>query len=223
MKPKTEGVTNQLKELKGNQSKYFNCRKETLEKGSPIWNSAKNKRCVVPIEGYFEWKKDGSEKTPYYVHSSLSSLMYLVGFYSHNTLFEHNFQPNSSYFSSFTIITGPAQSTDQKDISWLHPRKPLMIAPGTKQWEDWLNPDLDTSEKLIDFCLETEKNIAFNSIATHRVSKDVGKTSTNGEYLIKEVKPTKSPQKSIDSFFKKRSGDASNTSSPKKVKTEPKY
>lgn len=221
MKPKTDGETNQLKELKGNQSKYFNCRKETLEKGSPIWNSAKSKRCVVPIEGYFEWKKNGNEKTPYYVHSSESSLIYLVGFYSHNTSFEHNFQPNSTYFSSFTIITGPAESTDLKDLSWLHPRKPLMIAPGTKQWEDWLNPDLETTDKLLDFCLETKKNIAFSTIVTHQVSKDVGKTSTNGEYLIKEVKPTKSPQKSIDSFFKKRSGDDSNTSSPKKFKTEP--
>lgn len=201
------------KEIQAHQAKYFNCRKETLAQGSPVWNSCKSHRCVVPIQGYYEWQKSKTDKLPYYVHSSDSPLLFLAGFYSHNSNYTENFQdPKSLYLSTFTIITGPASKDDKVDLSWLHPRKPLMLKPGTQEWDDWLNPSLKWSQEMLHTCLETVNYSAYDNIITHRVSKDVGNSANQGEYLNKEIKQSKSPQKGIDSFFKRSKQDPGSTS-----------
>lgn len=208
------------KEIQAHQAKFFNCRKETLAQGSNIWNPVKNQRCVVPIEGYFEWKRQNHDKTPYYIHSNKHPLIYLAGFYSHNSNYKDNFQnPESGYLSTFTIVTGPATKDDKQDLSWLHHRKPIMLLPGTKEWDDWLNPNLLWKDDLLDTCLDTVSNIAYNTITSYKVSKDVGNSAHQGNYLVQEIKNEKSPQKPIDSFFKKRSKpDSGELGSPKKQK-----
>lgn len=208
------------RELQAHQAKYFNCRKETLAQGSPVWNSVKTQRCVVPIEGYFEWHKLKTDKTPYYVHSSEYQLIFLAGFYSHNSHYKDSFQdPESGYLSTFTVVTGPATKEDKQDLSWLHPRKPLMLLPGTKEWDHWLDPELKWSDTLLDTCLDTN-NPAYDSITSYVVSKDVGNSANQGEYLVKEER--KSPQKSIDSFFKPRARPGPGPdSSPKRPKHRP--
>lgn len=186
------------RELQKYQGKHFNCRKESLANKTPVWNSAKKTRCVVPIQGYFEWLKSGKTKTPYFVYSSKSPLIYLAALYSHNTNYS-NIDSHAKYLSSFTIITGPATKEDAKDLSWLHPRKPLMLMPGTNEWFEWLDPDKDWSDSLLDTCLNTVDNKAFMNIEYHTVSDDVGKPFAEGKYLVEKYSV---PQKSISQFFK---------------------
>lgn len=48
------------------KSATFNARSDGLDK--PTWRGAlKDKRGVVAFSGFFEWRKDGAEKQPYYV------------------------------------------------------------------------------------------------------------------------------------------------------------
>lgn len=208
------------RELQKHQAMHFNCSKESLANNNAAWSTAKKTRCVVPIQGYFEWQKVGKERTPYFVHSSKSPLIYLAALYSHNSKYEAQ-DPNSKYISSFTIITGPATKSDSKDLSWLHPRKPLMLLPGSKEWDEWLDPEKDWSDRLLDTCLETVNNTAYMSITSHTVTNDVGKSSAEGKYLIE--KETKATQKSISHFFKptgKRSALDEASNKEKKIKLE---
>jgi putative SOS response-associated peptidase YedK len=198
------------KEIGAQESKYFNCRKETLQQSSTIWNSCKKTRCVVPIQGYFEWKKQNNEKIPHFVHDSNAPLMYLAGMYSHNYHYKQIANINQEYLSTFTIVTGPAIKSDTKDISWLHSRKPIVLKPGSKAWFEWLEPNDKWLDKLFDTSLNTKTNQGFTYIEAYRVSKDVGQTKNNGEYLLKRETNVK-PQKSIMLFFQ---------SSPKKVKRQ---
>ncbi|KAK6456286.1 uncharacterized protein RJT20DRAFT_43425 [Scheffersomyces xylosifermentans] len=209
------------RELQRHQSKYFNCRKESLAQHQAIWNSSrKNKRCVIPIQGYFEWIKSKTDKKPYYVHSKSSSIVYLAGLYAHNLNYTENRNVNGEYLSTFTICTGPANHSDEYDISWLHSRKPIFLKPGTKDWYDWLNPDHDWDDKLLDTSLEVAHNQAYKDIEGYPVSNDVGKPANKGENIIK---PNKAAQKSISSFFspvKKRVKDEKPERDNKRVKTE---
>lgn len=190
------------KELQKYHAKHFNCRKETLENKSSVWNTAKSKRCVVPIQGYFEWLSVGKEKTPYFIHSPNTPLLYLAGLYSHNTNYKVNNLDDRPYLSTFTIITGPATKNDLGDLSWLHARKPIMLVPGSKDWHDWLNSNHDWSDKLLSTCLNTTDNKAYADLVGHIVSDDVGRASAEGEYLIEKKRNAKSPQKPISHFFK---------------------
>ncbi|KAK6200255.1 uncharacterized protein RJT21DRAFT_114681 [Scheffersomyces amazonensis] len=188
------------KELQRTQARYFNCRKESLSSGQAVWNSCKKRtRCVVPIQGYFEWlKPKGSKlKIPNYVHSTKSPIIYLAGMYSHNTNYKSNYNVNDEYLSSFTILTGPATREDLGDISWLHDRKPILLEPDTKAWYDWLNPDQELSEKVLEEILNTKTNKAYVDIEGYEVSKDVGNPSNKSKGLIEKVKKNKP----ITSFF----------------------
>ncbi|CUM63061.1 uncharacterized protein PRCAT00000626001 [Priceomyces carsonii] len=201
------------KEIQKYESMYFNCRKETLAQKKAIWNSCKNNRCVIPIQGYFEWLKKDNKKIPYFISDSKQPLVYLAGFYSHNTNYKDVVEDSRGYISSFTVVTGPADKKDSKDLSWLHNRKPLLVAPASKEWFDWLNPKAKWSETLLSTTLDTINNEAYLHIQSFKVSKDVGNPTTEGAYLIREDKGS---QKSIELFLQ------SSKKSPKR-KTEEDY
>ena len=202
----TETMRNdEIKDVKKIQSKYFNCRKESLLKNSSVWSSAKNRRCVIPIQGYFEWMKTNNQKIPYFVHSSKNKLLFLAGLYSHNRNYKFlggRDNTKSEFYSSFTVITGPASKSDRFDLSWLHDRKPIIIEPGSVEWDDWLNPNKSWTEELVDTCLNTVQNRGYDEIESYRVTPEVVKTTSEGEHLLKKMETKKSPQKSIHLFFK---------------------
>jgi putative SOS response-associated peptidase YedK len=222
LKDSEDGWTAYRKEIGAIESKYFNCRKETIAKGSGVWNSSKRFRCVIPIQGYYEWHKEHNknEKIPYFIHSKNLKLVYFAGMYSHNTNFKAIANINDQYLSSFTIVTGPATKSDSKDISWLHPRKPILLEPGSREWFDWLNPDQKWLDDLLDTSLNTETNKAFDNIDVYPVSKDVGPTKNNGEYLMKPIAKT---QSSITLFFmpkKPKRDEEEQVKAEKQVKEE---
>lgn len=206
------------KEIGVQESRYFNCRRETLEQSSPIWNSSKKNRCVVPIQGYYEWQKTGvKEKTAYFVHDSTYPLIFLAGMYSHNINYKAIANVKDEYLSTFTIITGPAEKTDPKDISWLHPRKPIVLKPGTEEWNEWLGSEW--KDELIDKCLSGGQG--FDDIDIYQVSKDVGRTQNNGEYLTKKVEiDPKKEQPSITLFFTQKRGFGDDDKGGKRFKPE---
>lgn len=188
------------REVQLTQAKYFNCRKETISQARTMWATARKTRCVVPAQGYFEWKKDKSEKTPYFVHLASSPLIYFAGLYSHNHNYdEHDIVPKDlGYFSSFAILTGPGTGKGSNDLSWLHSRKPIVLQPNSKEWFEWLDPERQFDESLVETALNTDTNPAYDSIATYIVSKSIGNPTNEGEDAIREVKKT---QKSIGLFF----------------------
>ncbi|CAK9438649.1 uncharacterized protein LODBEIA_P28730 [Lodderomyces beijingensis] len=231
--PVNEGKANQgkvySKELGRIESRLFNCRKESLEEGKRIWSSVKNERCVIPIQGYFEWHKSNTktknEKLPYFVHSKEAPLLFLAGFYSHNVHFENDYNVDNKYLSSFTIVTGPAKKSDEYDggLADLHPRKPIFIEPSSQAWFDWLDPDRKWDNSLIAKSLNCSKNPAWRNIEAYRVAKEVGNPSNKSKDVLKKINPKKS---SIDGFFsspsKKRgsNNEGDEIGEKKKVKLE---
>lgn len=189
------------REVQQQQAKHFNCRKETISRSQSVWAiPRKNKRCVIPILGYFEWQKTKSEKTPYYVYLKKSPLLYLVGLYSHNTNYNDTklVPAGQEYISTFSIATGPAQGKGSNDLSWLHLRKPILIKPNTPEWFEWLDPTVTWDEKLLDTCLNCETNPAYDELTSHVVALAVGNPGFKGPEAIKEVNKS---QKSIGLFF----------------------
>ncbi|KAG5421992.1 hypothetical protein I9W82_001085 [Candida metapsilosis] len=202
------------RELGKHESKYFNCRRESLAQHRAVWSSCKKHRCVIPIQGYFEWHKINNEKIPYFIHSKSAPLIFLAGFYSHNYNYKDNFNVGDEYFSSFTVITAPAEKSDKYDLSWLHTRKTLVIEPGSKAWFQWLDPSRDWDDSLIEEVLNSKTNEAYANIEVYRVSNDVGNPSNKSESVLKKV--SDKTASSVSDFFKpKKEKDV------KKVKQEP--
>ncbi|KAM9936664.1 hypothetical protein OXX80_003799 [Metschnikowia pulcherrima] len=192
------------REVQQHQAKLFNCRKETLAQARTVWaEPRKHTRCVVPISGYFEWLDSKQGKIPHFIYSPDHPLLFLAGLYSHNTNYnETEIVPKGEqYFSSFSIVTGPAKGEGKNDMSWLHSRKPIFIEPNSKAWYEWLSPDDCWDEKKLETCLNTETNPVYESFQWHTVAKSVGNPTNKGPEVIEEEKEK---QQLIASFFQKK-------------------
>ncbi len=111
-------------------AKAINARLETLREKPSFRNLVGRRRCLVPANGYFEWKPGDAAKIPQYVHRPGRSLFAFAG------LFDVWKAPDGVALTTFTIITAPASP----GLAGLHPRMPVMLPAGHQA--SWLDPAL---------------------------------------------------------------------------------
>jgi putative SOS response-associated peptidase YedK len=105
----------------------INAMAETVDT-KPVFREAfQRRRCIVPIDNFYEWKKLGpKEKQPYAIPLADRSLMSLAG------LWETWRSPAKETIRSFTIVT----TTPNELCGELHNRMPVILPPDT--WSTWL-------------------------------------------------------------------------------------
>ena len=97
-------------------SKMINARLETVSNKPSFRNLIYQKRCIVPSDGYYEWKKNGAHKTAYFINRKDNGLLLFAG------LWELWSSPSGPVYS-YTIITTKAQ----QDIAHIHNRMPVIL------------------------------------------------------------------------------------------------
>lgn len=149
----------------------FNAREESLQ-SSRMWSYCCNhKRCVIPVSGYYEWKANGKNKTPFYVTRKDNRLMFLAGMYDY-------VKKDDLY--TYTIITGNA-----KKLKWLHDRMPVVLEPDSDSWNNWFSDKNEWSQDELDKVLATVFDK--EKMNCYQVTQDVGKVSINEEELTKPI------------------------------------
>ena len=112
----------------------INARAETLASKPSFRAAYKRRRCLIPADGFYEWKKAGDKKQPYYIQWPDKSLFAFAG------LWEHWSQGGQSV-ESCTIITTDAN----REMQAIHERMPVMLKP--QDYARWLGQeDVDESE-----------------------------------------------------------------------------
>lgn len=178
-------------------SRAFNARSETvLEK--PMFRSAiRHRRCAVPANGYYEWKKrlaaDGTPvkgtknspaKQPYFVHPNRTEEnIWFAGIY------EWWRSPDGQWVLSCSILTMEAPPADCAtpvlgELGRLHDRLPIPLNRPTLG--AWLDPGAQSnpeSEELV----QRVQGEAYDCAAAwqlHAVGADVGNVRNNRPDLI---------------------------------------
>lgn len=120
-------------------NRMINARAETLREKPAYRNAYRYRRCIVPVSGFYEWKKVGRTKQPYFVRPTDDLPIGLAG------LWETWRSPDGSELETCTIITTDANAVIQP----LHPRMAVVLPPDA--YEAWLSPDtsLDALDKLL--------------------------------------------------------------------------
>ena len=104
----------------------FNARAETLAKKPAFRDACRRRRCLIPADGFYEWKKTvGSKSKPFYVRRSDRQQMIFAGIWQFSG-------DSEDRIPTCTIITVPAS----QQISGIHNRMPLLIDPS--DWAGWL-------------------------------------------------------------------------------------
>jgi putative SOS response-associated peptidase YedK len=103
----------------------FNARSENLTK-SDLWRVPLHKRrCLVPISGYYEWRKP--DKVPFRFTLRDEPLYALAG------LWDAWKNPTGDWLQSFSIITVKASAA----MSTIHDRMPAILMP--PEYDEWLD------------------------------------------------------------------------------------
>ncbi|MCU0836939.1 MAG: SOS response-associated peptidase [Chromatiaceae bacterium] len=127
---------------KGPDSRYsmINARAETVDTKPAYRNAFRRRRCLIPSEGFYEWKAEGGKKTPYLVRRTDGAPFGLAG------LWETWTGADGEPLQSCTVIV-----TDANDlVRTLHERMPVVLA--REDYDAWLDPnttDLDHLKGLL--------------------------------------------------------------------------
>ncbi|WP_155848483.1 SOS response-associated peptidase [Arthrobacter sp. 35W] len=144
----------------------FNARSETVAEKPSFRAALKARRCAVPVEGYYEWKKsaDGKTKQPYFVHSKDGSLTTFAGLYE---WWKDPAQPEGSaeqWLLSCAIITKASPEPDGvegsalAELAGLHDRLPVPMDAETMA--SWLDPQADDPKALLEMVLASADDVA---------------------------------------------------------------
>jgi len=151
--------------------KMINARIETIQEKNSYKNALKNRRCVVPLDGYYEWEKnkDGS-KTPYRFILPKEELFLVAG------VWESWKSPSGADIKSFTLIT-----KDPIDkVKHVHNRMPALIIPGEETV--WLDESVSPEQALASI-----RDLEPAELEFYPVSKAVGNVRNNSKDLVKPL------------------------------------
>ncbi|XP_076886076.1 uncharacterized protein LOC143535818 isoform X1 [Bidens hawaiensis] len=165
--------------------RMFNARSESVGEKASFRRLLPGNRCLVAVEGFYEWKKDGSKKQPYYIHMKDDRPLVFAALYDSWKNSEGEIQ------YTFTILTTSSSSA----LGWLHDRMPVIL--GNKvSIDEWL--DGSSSSKFDSLLKPYEEPDLF----WYPVTPAMGKPSFDGPECIKEVKIEET--KPISMFFAKK-------------------
>ncbi|MCF7920211.1 MAG: SOS response-associated peptidase [Candidatus Cloacimonetes bacterium] len=107
--------------------KLFNARAETIEVKTSFKNSFKSKRCLIPANGFFEWRKP--DKAKFYFKLRSRELFSFAG------LWEAWKNPDGAIIPSCTIIT----TAPNEVVAKVHDRMPVILRQEDEA--TWLESD----------------------------------------------------------------------------------
>jgi len=118
------------KDLKGG-ARLINARCETVATAASFRGAwAKQRRCLIPVDGFYEWRREGKIKQPYAVALKDGKVMALAG------LWENWKDPATGQWTrTFTVLTTAPNDL----IAPFHDRMPVIIAEA--DWDRWLAGD----------------------------------------------------------------------------------
>jgi putative SOS response-associated peptidase YedK len=152
-------------------SKMINARAESLLDKPSFKRLISTRRCIIPSDGFYEWKPQGSTKQP------MRIVMRDGGIFSMAGLYDIWMDPEGNKLSTCTIIT----TTPNKLMAEIHNRMPVILKPEDE--EEWLrrdNQDVPSLMKLLKPYDEKQMN-------AYPVSSDVGNVRNVSEELINAI------------------------------------
>jgi putative SOS response-associated peptidase YedK len=119
-------------------NRMINARVETAATRPAFRDALRERRCLVPADGFYEWADRGGFKQPYYIRASDGALFAFAG------LWERWTNPDGVLLESCTLLTTDAA----QGLRDLHHRMPVMLAPDA--YAGWLDPAFREPLSLLD-------------------------------------------------------------------------
>ena len=151
----------------------FNARCETVHRLPSFRRAFRERRCLIPADGFYEWRKDESgSRTPVWFHREDSAPIAFAGIWSSESTSEAN-------IDSCAIITCAANAL----VSSVHARMPVILQP--QSYEEWLNPEAEIND-LLALVQPTE----WQEMSYYSVSSEVNRAANDYPSLVEHAGQT---------------------------------
>ncbi|HKK07671.1 MAG TPA: SOS response-associated peptidase, partial [Gemmatimonadota bacterium] len=111
----------------------INARSESARTKPSFRDAFRSRRCLVPADGFYEWKKTGSGKQPWLVRRRDDRLFAFAGLWD-------RWERGDRRVDSATILT----TSPSELLAFLHDRMPVILPEA--RWSAWMDPDLPAAE-----------------------------------------------------------------------------
>jgi len=154
--------------------KMINARKETLSERKTYKPLIKNKRCAIVSNGFYEWRREGNQKIPYYIKLKNNKPFSFAGLYDVWT------DKDENKLISCTIIT----TSPNDKVAQIHDRMPVILEK--EDTEKWIRSEHDF--EYVKNMLTAKKS---KEIDLYQVSKNINSPKNNSKYNIIPEKENK--------------------------------
>ncbi|SFD23473.1 SOS response-associated peptidase [Tropicimonas isoalkanivorans] len=146
----------------------INARAETVAEKPAFREAVRERRCIVPADGFYEWTK-GPEgaRLPWFIHPADGGPMALAGIWQ-------DWERDGEAMTTVAIVTCAAGN----GMEALHSRMPVILAP--EDWPLWLGESGKGAARLM-------RPAPDGSLAWHRVDPEVNSNRAQGAHLIEPL------------------------------------
>lgn len=146
----------------------INARFETVAEKPSFREAYRFRRCLIPADGFYEWKKAGTQKEPWFFKVQSNLPFAFAG------IWEKMIEKEEPIRCTFAIITTEATGP----LSEIHNRMPVIL--NKKVYGNWLNPDENDPKSLKEIIQEG----AISGINGYPISRRINSVSNNGPSCI---------------------------------------
>ena len=150
-------------------SKMINARAETITSSPAFRDAFVRKRCLVPVDSFYEWKREGTVRQPYRIVRRDGRPLALAGLWS-----GWKDPATQTVRRTFTIVT----TTPNEAIAGLHDRMPVIVAEDA--WARWLDPAPADPGELLGLLAPSDDV----ELDVYAVVRDVNDVRRDGPELI---------------------------------------
>ena len=155
---------------KGSGRPLFNARAETVHRLPSFRQPFRERRCLVPASGFYEWRRDDSgDRTPIWFHHEEEATVAFAGIWSAE-------RADDGDINNCGVITCAANEL----VAPVHQRMPVILPH--EAYEDWLNPDTDMGTLLA--LLQPDE---WPDMARHPVSTEVNRAANDYPALLERA------------------------------------
>ena len=146
-------------------AQMINARSETAGTKPAFREALKSRRCLIPADGFYEWKRDGKTKQPYCFEVNDGELFAFAG------LWDRWKNPDGTWIETCSILT----TTSNAVTSRVHDRMPVILDP--EHYDLWLDPGMTKVEAVSDLLRPCDAHL----MRCYPVSMRVNHTANDDE------------------------------------------
>ena len=155
-------------------SRQFNARSETVMTKPAFREAFRERRIIVPADGFYEWDHNAGKKQPHFFTRADGEPLAFAGLAER---WRDKSTSSAPLIRSCTVITAPGGA----DMNGIHDRMPVILDPAT--FDLWLDPTNEDIEELRALLHPPPAG----TMVHHPVGSSVGNVANNDPSLIETV------------------------------------